>query len=306
MLNITFLKIFNIFAIFFAGFFGTTLILTIQKHQEYLNIDDNLFLMLKLFSAGIILGTGCIHMLPESRNMFFEQGYNYPYSDLIFGISIISMMLFEEIINKCFYMSKNTTENNNLINTDNSHYHNYSSIDVESENHKSGKHCHTVNVVYQYDPSLKKLITLYILEFGMSIHSIIIGVTFGTSTDYNILLSLAIAINLHQVCEGVALAFSITQCIENLTKIKIFLITLCYSLTAPIGILIGILITSDTSIILQAIFNAISAGILIYIALIHFIIEDYINNDVTFKKKFFMFLAITFGFSLMAIIGIWS
>lgn len=301
-MNILSIKVINILVIFFAGFFGATLILFLKNYQEEFSFNDNIFLLLKLFSAGIILGTGCIHMLPEARDMFDEGGFmGYPYADLIFGLSIISIMALEEVVNKYFHKSK---ENHESINTD--HHVNYNTVDIELQQHPVGEHCHTVNIVYQKDPGLKKLVTLYILEFGIAIHSIIIGITLGTSTDYNILIALSIAINFHQLFEGIALGSAIAQCGNNLDRFKTILIVLCYSLTTPIGIGIGIAISDLNSLVLQGIFNAISAGILVYMATIHFIIEDYINNEATGKKKFLMFLALGCGFGAMAVIGIWS
>lgn len=301
-MNILSIKVTNILVIFFAGFFGATLILFLKKYQDEFSFNDNLFLLLKLFSAGIIFGTGCIHMLPEARDMFNEGGFiEYPYADLIFGLSIISIMALEEVVNRYFHKSK---ENHESIN---GHHTNYNTVDIElQQQHPAGEHCHTVNIVYQQDPGLKKLVTLYILEFGMAIHSIIIGITLGTSTDYNMLIALSIAINFHQLFEGIALGSAIAQCINDLDRLKMFLIVLCYSLTTPIGIGIGIAITSVNSLILQGIFNAISAGILVYMAIIHFIIEDYINNEATGSKKFLMFLSLGCGFGIMAVIGIWS
>lgn len=301
-MNIVNIKIINIFLIFFSGFFGAILILFLKINKDKFSLNDDLFLHMKLFSAGIILGTGCIHMLPEAKNMFDKSGLTiYPYSELIFGLSIISIMALEEIVNKYFHKSKEYQESIN------GNHANYNSIDTESQyQHPTGEHCHTVNIVYQQDRELKKLITLYILEFGMAIHSIIIGITLGTSTDYNVLVALSIAIIFHQFFEGIALGSAIFQCENNLNEIKIFLIVLCYSLTTPIGICIGIAITNANSLIIQGVFNAISAGILVYMATIHFIIEDYINNDATGFKKFLMFLSLGFGYCVMAILGIWS
>lgn len=300
-MNLLNIKVINIIAIFFAGFFGATLILFLKKHQDEFNFNDDIFLLLKLFSAGIILGTGCIHMLPEARNMFDEGGFEkYPYADLIFGLSIISIMALEEVVNKYFHKSKNNHESIH------GNHPNYNTIDIELQHHPVGEHCHTVNIVYQQDPELKKLITLYILEFGMAIHSIIIGVTLGTSTDYNVLIALSIAINFHQLFEGIALGSAIVQCGNNLDQSKMLLIVVGYSLTTPIGICIGIAISNQHSLILQGVFNAISAGILVYMAIIHFIIEDYINNEATGFKKFLMFLSLSCGFGAMAVVGMWS
>lgn len=314
-MNLFSLKILDIILIFLGGFFGSTFILFFKSRQEEFGCNENIFLFLKLFSAGIILGTGCVHMLPEARILLESISNSYPYSDFIFGISIITIMSLEEVIKNCFHKSK---QNHSDLHTEiklGSHltYNSTSNIDVELQNthtniHKKGEHCHTVNILYQEDPDLKKIITLYILEFGMAIHSIIIGFTIGTTTSKDILTTLSVAITFHQIFEGIALGSAITQC-KGVSRLKSFLIILIYSITTPLGIGIG-LITGNSeltnNVMTQGIFNAISAGILVYMALIHFIIEDYINNEATGLKKFCMFLSLGFGYGLMAILGIWS
>lgn len=172
-------------------------------------------------------------------------------------------------------------------------------------------HCHPVNVIYEDNISLKKVITVYILELGIAIHSIIIGITMGTIEDEATFVSLFVALILHQFFEGIALGSSMTRA-DIMTANKSILMGLFFSLTTPIGIIIGIEISksysneSTESYLTQGIFNAISAGILIYMALIHLIIEDFNNNDIDCNIKICMFMSLLLGFGITSVIAIWA
>jgi hypothetical protein len=41
-------------------------------------------------------------------------------------------------------------------------------------------------------------------------------------------------------------------------------------------------------------------------ALIHFIIEDFNNNEIDTFTKFLMFVSVGIGFGVMSVLGIWS
>ena len=69
----------------------------------------------------------------------------------------------------------------------------------------------------------------------------------------------------------------------NFKKLSITLMGLVFALTTPMGIGIGIGITkvydenSPTALIVEGIFNAASAGILIYMALVDLLAADFMN-----------------------------
>jgi zinc transporter 1/2/3 len=149
------------------------------------------------------------------------------------------------------------------------------------------------------------------LEVGIAIHSIIIGITLGTTVNKTSFVSLFIAMSLHQFFEGIALGSSIVKA-KILEFWKVMSMVGLFSFSTPIGIIIGILTNnsynpeSKTSYLTQGIFNAISAGVLIYMALIHLIIEDFNNNDINGNIKFLMLIAILLGFGTTSVIAIWT
>jgi zinc transporter 1/2/3 len=348
MLNETTLKVVSIFVILFGGALGVYLpTLFRNKVPESDDEIHVIFLLCKLFSAGIILGTGFVHMLPEAQSSIEKAlpDVKYPISGVISGISIIFLMTIEQLINKFFHNSKkkkhSSLSDNNITQTivetgmttqfdkfdhsksresgsstnksdsdrsesDNSDEHYY-----QKQHSKNEGHCHTINIIYQNDPLMKKLTTVFILEVGIAIHSIIIGITLGTTVNKTSFVSLFIAMSLHQFFEGIALGSSIVKA-KILEFWKVMSMVGLFSFSTPIGIIIGILTNnsynpeSKTSYLTQGIFNAISAGVLIYMALIHLIIEDFNNNDINGNIKFLMLIAILLGFGTTSVIAIWT
>lgn len=89
-------------------------------------------------------------------------------------------------------------------------------------------------------------VTAFLLEIGISIHSVIIGVTLGTSTDdFNALL---VALCFHQFFEGLGLGQILSEIADvSERKFFLFLSAMFYALTTPIGVAIGIGIFSEES-----------------------------------------------------------
>ena len=352
MVSLKALKIIALFVILVCGFGGVTFpqALSSMTHDDSF---QTIFLLCKTFSAGIILGTGFIHMFPEAQEMIQTAYPNIEYQigGFVAGLACICLMALEQVINKYFHKSKGKHQHqhvplsnslgNNLLtcgtNKDinarelvrvKTQEHDIDgnsngSADEESRGHhdghdhhnkedqRDGKHCHTINIIYETDLTFKKIVTVYILELGIAIHSIIIGVTLGTTTEQSTFTYLFFAMALHQFFEGIALGSSIVKANIN-EKWKVIGMMLFFSLTTPIGIAIGLIINgsynseSDESYATQGILNAVSAGILIYMALIHLIIEDFNNNEIEGIVKFAMFVSILAGYAVTAIMAIWT
>lgn len=154
-------------------------------------------------------------------------------------------------------------------------------------------------------------ITAYILEFGIALHSVIIGLTIGV-TDAQSFTSLLIATSFHQMFDGIALA---TTALEAGFKSKTqpILMALMYTLTTPTGVVIGILISksfsgqSSSSLLASGILDSISAGILIYDALVNLITVNITHSKYFSKlsifRKLLVFICMWVGAAIMAALG---
>ena len=66
------------------------------------------------------------------------------------------------------------------------------------------------------------LITLQVLELGIVVHSVIIGISLGASESPKTVRPLVAALTFHQFFEGMGLGGCITQVINNITVDTIY------------------------------------------------------------------------------------
>lgn len=198
-----------------------------------------------------------------------------------------------------------TTQSNNSVTTPT-----IQSVCIDVHAHDLQGHAHGL---FGSTAELQRTISAYILEFGLTAHSVIIGITVGVSsnTQTNTLLA---ALTFHQFFEGFALGSRIAS-----IKFKWFtelILTLIYSISAPIGIGVGIGIvnvyngsSSGMAYLIQGIFDSISAGILLYVAFVQMIGGDFSHDYATCNNNVYMkillFSSLWTGAAIMAVIGIW-
>ena len=173
---------------------------------------------------------------------------------------------------------------------------------------------HQHGLIFQDDAQRHKVST-YLLEFGIALHSVLIGVALGTNT--NEFVALFIALCFHQFFEGMALGAQIAR-LQRVSFLKAMLMVLFFAVTTPIGVAIGIGIHSGTynpksvaSLLVNGILDSLSAGILIYVALVNLIAAEISVNAPDFiglkkRLKFLYFLALYLGAGAMAVVGRWA
>jgi solute carrier family 39 (zinc transporter), member 1/2/3 len=88
-----------------------------------------------------------------------------------------------------------------------------------------------------------------------------------------------------------------------------------YALTTPIGIAIGMGVrlsydpNSQKALISAGVFDAVSAGLLIYAGMVELLAHDFIHGEMRTAPKGQMYLAIVsllVGCALMALLGRWA
>ena len=158
-------------------------------------------------------------------------------------------------------------------------------------------------------------ISTYLLEFGIALHSVLIGVALGTNVSE--FVALFIALSFHQFFEGMALGAQIAR-VERMSTASAIAMVLFFALTTPIGVAIGIGIHSKTynpkavaSLLANGILDSVSAGILIYVALVNLITAEMGAGASSFhglKKwlKALYFIALYLGVAAMAVVGRWA
>lgn len=181
------------------------------------------------------------------------------------------------------------------------------------KNHEEHGHTHGMADLYADEELCKKVNSFtiaHVLEIGIAFHSIIIGIALSVENTPSKFKALLIAISFHQFFEGFALGSSV-QGAKITSLLHVAIMTMIFSLATPIGQAIGLGVSSlydeesPTAQQTQGIFDSVSGGILIYMALVDLIGEDFKK---TYKDglRYWMLIALTLGFGFMSILAIWA
>jgi zinc transporter ZupT len=130
-------------------------------------------------------------------------------------------------------------------------------------------HRHVSIVVENPQRSILKSI---LLEAAVAIHSVIIGVSMGSSDEGIEVLLVAYAF--HQLFEGVSIGSASLE--AGYSKKTALIFMAIFALSVPIGIIIGLNIPSTTEgMEVQAWFACLASGSLIYTALVEMVADDF-------------------------------
>jgi len=154
-------------------------------------------------------------------------------------------------------------------------------------------------------------VTTYLLEFGVAIHSVIIGMALGVARDPDF-STLLIALCFHQFFEGFALGSRVLAA-EFRNWGNILFLTLLFTLAAPVGIAVGtgIALTynpnSVTALLVQGTFDSVSCGILLYMAFVSMIAREFPKDlyGLSVVQQGGLYLAMWGGAGIMAFIGLY-
>jgi len=160
-----------------------------------------------------------------------------------------------------------------------------------------------------------QMTAIFILEFGVIFHSIFIGLTLAvTGSEFNVLY---IVLVFHQTFEGLGLGSRLAT--AQWPKSKRWLpwaLGSAYGITTPIAIAIGLGVRttftpgSQKTMIINGVFDAISAGILIYTGLVELMAHEFMFNPemrkASMKMMLFAFGCMCLGAGLMALLGKWA
>ncbi|KAM3588369.1 hypothetical protein VKS41_000817 [Umbelopsis sp. WA50703] len=295
------------------------------------NTIRSILLVGKFFGTGVILATAFVHMLPDAFENFaspcLPEGWQTygAFAGVFCMISslVIQLIEFGAISNARSIGQTGRPETSKSVGdykaTDNMTEQTIYDMPTHSHSHElAGSHTaevghfHTAGLLEE-GQSFNNIGTL-VLELGIVMHSVIIGITLA-NTDADEFKTLLIALVFHQFFEGVALGTRIND--MNLKNfIKPLMMGLAYCLTTPIGIAIGIGIhstfneNSASAILAQAILDSLSAGILLYSAYVELIAMEMNHNPEFLNRPFFSkltcFISLYIGAGLMALIGKWA
>ncbi|CAK9308505.1 unnamed protein product [Citrullus colocynthis] len=280
-------KVGSIASVLVAGAAGVSLPLVGKKIQS-LRPENDIFFMIKAFAAGVILGTGFIHILPDAfQDLTSPCIAQTPWGDFPFAgfiamtASIATLML--DTFATSFYQRRHFSKTKQVT-TDQERGDDHAGH-VHVHTHATHGHAHGSAAAPTGDLSLADLIRYRIisqvLELGIVVHSVIIGISLGASQNPATIKPLLVALSFHQFFEGMGLGGCISQ--AQFRWRSAAAMATFFALTAPVGIGVGIGISgvykdnSRTALIVEGSMNSASAGILIYMALVDLLAADFMN-----------------------------
>ncbi|CAF0871356.1 unnamed protein product [Didymodactylos carnosus] len=335
------LRIISIFVILFTSFLGASLSVATLR-VKFLHLNPIIINVGKFFGSGVVLATGFIHMLPTAMEALTDSCLPNSwkvygaYAGLFSMIAVLTMQLIEFIAHQRY---RNIGKVDVSTNPE-------PPVVIEQccnhDDHQTDQQDHKVQFQEQQKSTIVKVeaekiefdnehegcfhgaalqesqqhkISTYLLEIGIATHSILIGIALGT-TNGSEFVALFIAIIFHQFFEGIALGAQIAR-LNQTSLLPAICMVIFFAITTPIGIAIGIGIHASTyspkstaALLVNGIFDSISAGILIYIALVNLIAAEFSNSRTFYvlrtRLKILYYVSLYMGVALMSIVALWA
>ncbi|KAI7825414.1 ZIP zinc transporter-domain-containing protein [Kickxella alabastrina] len=309
------LQIASVFIILSVGGLGALLPVAC-KHIKWLNV---------IFGAGVILATAFVHMLNGSIESLKDECLEGRLGDFdawpgfLAMLAILAMHLMEHVLTARLIHHKNTSLDTARcsVATESA---SAGEVTPEYKDEECGDE-KRVDVGHVHAPMLldmdqkRKQLSTYILELGIALHSIIVGMTLAVTggTGFKTLLA---AISFHQFFEGLALGTRISAL--HFTRRPLLMGILnasIFALTTPLGQIIGIGIResfaprSPSTLLTIGVLDGLSAGILMYSAIVNLLVEEFSSPEFRRYTKFarvMYFIILYSGCAAMSIIGKWA
>ncbi|KAF3450052.1 hypothetical protein FNV43_RR06131 [Rhamnella rubrinervis] len=308
-------KLIAVASVLSAGALGVCLPFLVKNLLSCLNPDKEMYFLIKAFAAGVILATGFIHVLPDAYESLTSPCLSekpwkmFPFTGFVSMVSAICTLMMEALATG--YQKRSAMIKPQPMSGTDDH------VQVVLGGHDDG-HVHVHGSAFALETSttsshlIRHRIISQVLELGIVVHSVIIGISLGASQSPNTIRPLVAALSFHQFFEGMGLGGCIQQAKFKLQTVVIMVVL--FSLTTPVGIAVGIGISNTyndntpTALTIQGIFLAASAGILIYMALVDLLAADFMNPKLltNFKLQLGTNFSLLLGAACMSLLAKWG
>ncbi|KAL3434362.1 Zinc/iron permease [Aspergillus tetrazonus] len=296
----------------------------LAKRNPRLHIPHHVYLFARYFGAGVIVATAFIHLLdpaydeigPASCVGMTGHWADYSWCPAIVLASVMGIFLLDFGAERYVEIKYGVCrEDPEQFMTSTANNEEAVSRQAASTGKKADDTLEAQSIDSGYiERSFRQQIAAFlILEFGIIFHSVIIGLNLGTTgeefpTLYPVLV-------FHQSFEGLGIGARMSAIPFRKGSWLPWALCLLYGLTTPIAIAIGLGVRttynagSYTANVVSGIFDAISAGILIYTGLVELLARDFLfdpHRTQDSKRLTFMVISLLWGAGIMALIGKWA
>ncbi|AMD19017.1 HBR116Cp [Eremothecium sinecaudum] len=332
------LRVASIFVILAASALGSYFPVLSSKYS-FVRFPSWCFFIAKFFGSGVIVATGFIHLLDPAIDTLSGECLGGTFEDYPWALGICMMSLFSlffvEIITH-HYVHK-ATHSSNLLSDDESikkegepaqasprtdvsaghtgslpgeqHFgHDDFHQDVEQANSKAND--------MEKEQYFNQLIALFILEFGIIFHSVLVGLVLAVTAS-NEYVTLFVVLVFHQFFEGLGLGARIAEAKWSRRAITPWVLAAGFAISTPLATAIGLGVKSTydpasrTAKIVSGVFDSLSAGILIYTGLVELMAHEFLfsnsfKGEGGFRRMMYGFGLMCLGAGSMALLGRWA
>ncbi|KAJ5748486.1 uncharacterized protein N7511_010182 [Penicillium nucicola] len=325
------LRISSIFVIMIGSMFGALFPVFARRFGKEGGFPKWCFFIAKYFGSGVIIATAFIHLLAPAEEALTNPCLTGPITEYSWVEGIVLMTIIVLFFVELMVMRFSTFGQGHVHDEEE---HSHVQIEEPAVNevgeHKNhlvgedhlghGREHHDSDSDNEKDPEAAEdyaaqLTSIFILEFGIIFHSIFIGLTLAVSgAEFT---TLYIVLVFHQTFEGLGLGARLaTVPWPKSKRLTPYILGLCFGISTPIAIAIGLGVRNSyppegrTTLIVNGVFDSISAGILIYTALVELMAHEFMFSS-SMRKAPIRDVLVAFGLlcagaALMALLGKWA
>lgn len=329
-------------AILVAGVMGVGLPLAGRKRRA-VQTGSAVFVAAKAFAAGVILATGFVHMLHDAERALSNPclpaapWQRFPFPGFVAMLAALATLVLDVLVTR-FYESKHraevarvkadaaaalaastsasaSDEDITVVTVVQEDEHKVPLLQPHSHSHAHG-HGHELVQPEEREGEVsehvRSVVVSQILEMGIVSHSVIIGLSLGVSRSPCTIRPLVAALSFHQFFEGFALGGCIAQ--AQFKNLSAAMMASFFAITTPTGIAAGAGLASfynansPRALVVEGVLDAVSAGILIYMALVDLIAADFLGGKMTGtpRQQLMAYVALFLGALSMSSLAIWA
>lgn len=326
------LRISSIFVILVGSTFGALFPVIARRFGGHGRVPGWAFFVAKYFGSGVIIATAFIHLLAPAEEALTNPCLTGPITEYSWVEGIILMtiivLFFVELMVMRYsrFGAGHVHDEEGHAHTQIDNAEHMVQDDNKRQNYMPGEdHLGHSREHHDADDSEKdraaiedyaaQLTSIFILEFGIIFHSIFIGLTLAVSgAEFT---TLYIVLVFHQTFEGLGLGSRLAMIPWPKSKRHTpYILGLGYALSTPIAIAIGLGVRQSyppegrTTLIVNGVFDSISAGILIYTALVELMAHEFMFSSsmrkAPIREVLAAFFLLCLGAALMALLGKWA
>ncbi|ORY18251.1 ZIP zinc transporter-domain-containing protein [Clohesyomyces aquaticus] len=296
--------LFVILATSVIGVFAPTLAASFTKMSQ----QSVVFVALKQFGTGIVISTAFIHLYTHAELTFKNEclgALTYEGKTAAIFMAGLFLSFLVEYLGARFIIwrqSRSKIQGNGQ----------------EASREESSRNCKTaletaVIGVHGHGKASDK-IGVVVLEGGIVLHSLLIGLTLVLAGDSSFKV-LLVVILFHQMFEGIALGTCIAGLPSRVALLKKLLMASIFALITPVGMAIGMGVLNDfngsdkPTLVALGTLNALSAGILAWVGLVEMLASDWMHGplmNAAMGRTTVAIVALVSGLVVMSVLGKWA